>query len=157
MNGSSVEPFVVEEVDSSAERLERLRRTVGERIRRLRQARALSQEALAARGGLSVDSVRRIERGVFSPSLETLSKIARGLEISLQTMFERIDSGEEDPSAGLCDFLRTRSETEVRVADRVLRSLFSAMTEHVYPNVTGGDALATEAAQARGPSHVRSA
>jgi transcriptional regulator with XRE-family HTH domain len=42
----------------------------------------LTQSELAERSGLAVDSVRRIERGQLSPSLQSIAKLAEGMEIS---------------------------------------------------------------------------
>ncbi len=54
----------------------------GKKIRALRHKSGLTQDALAKRSTLSVDAVRRIEYGAFSPSLKTIRKLARGLNIS---------------------------------------------------------------------------
>lgn len=46
---------------------------------RARQEAGLSQTELAARSGTAQAVISRIERGAVSPSLDTLSKIAKGL------------------------------------------------------------------------------
>lgn len=66
----------------------------GEHIRSLRRARGLTQEAVAERSGLSVDTVRRLEAGTFSPSLDTLRKLCAGLDLMLSTLFESYELGE---------------------------------------------------------------
>lgn len=96
----------------------------GDHIRNLRQARALTQEGLAERSGLSVDAVRRIERGAFSPSLETVRKLASGLEISLRTLFQTFEREDRDHVAEICDYLARRTGREVRLAWRVIRAMF---------------------------------
>lgn len=101
-----------------------VRRRFGEHIRDLRKARTLTQEALAERASLSVDAVRRIERGAFSPSLETVRKLAVGLDLSLLTLFQGLDGERRDPVQELCDFLSRRSAREVKLAWRVLRAMF---------------------------------
>ncbi|HLT35877.1 MAG TPA: helix-turn-helix transcriptional regulator, partial [Enhygromyxa sp.] len=47
-------------------------RPFGRHVRSLRRARGMTQEVLAQRSGLSADTIRRLEHGSFSPSLETL-------------------------------------------------------------------------------------
>ena len=102
-----------------------LRRRFGTHLRALRQSRRLTQEALADKSSLSVDAIRRMERGNFSPSLETLSKLTSGLQLSLHTLF----SGFEQPYrshqvAELADYLSHREPEELRLASRVVRALF---------------------------------
>jgi transcriptional regulator with XRE-family HTH domain len=101
-----------------------LRSKFGVHARALRQARSLTQEALAERCDLSVDAIRRIERGAFSPSLETLRKLASGLEITLPTLFKNFDGDKRDHVAEISDYLAGRSRTELKVAWRVLRAMF---------------------------------
>ena len=60
----------------------------GQHVQALREARGMSQEDLAARSGLSVDALVRVERGEFSPPLSTLREICGGLDILLSTLFD---------------------------------------------------------------------
>ncbi len=103
-------------------------RSLGERfgghIRKLRQARKLTQEELAERSDLSVDAVRRIERGAFSPSLDTLRKLCNGLEISFRTLFSDFERQRRDYVAEICDYLEGRSPRDVQLAWRVVRAMF---------------------------------
>jgi transcriptional regulator with XRE-family HTH domain len=96
----------------------------GNHVRRLRNARKLTQEALAERSELSVDAIRRIERGGFSPSLETLGKLSGGLDLSLKTLFHEFGRERTDHVAEICDFLSYRSGPEVQLAWRVLQAMF---------------------------------
>jgi transcriptional regulator with XRE-family HTH domain len=52
---------------------------VGQAIRRARQAAGLSMVELAARTGVSQPFLSQVERGVHSPSLSTLYRLAEGL------------------------------------------------------------------------------
>ena len=56
---------------------------VSARVVELRQARGLSQEALAAKTGLNRVTLARLERAMHPPNLETLERIARALRVSL--------------------------------------------------------------------------
>lgn len=96
----------------------------GDHVRQLRLARRLTQEALAERAGLSVDAIRRIERGAFSPSLETVRKLATGLELSLRTLFQGFERQRRDHVAEICDYLAGRKSREVELAWRVIRAMF---------------------------------
>lgn len=64
-----------------------LHQEIGTRLRSLRQARALSQEELAHRIGMSVDAVSNIERGITFTTLDTLAKIATALNVTLAEIF----------------------------------------------------------------------
>jgi transcriptional regulator with XRE-family HTH domain len=101
-----------------------LKHRFGHHIRKLRKGRNLTQEGLAERSNLSVDAVRRIERGGFSPSLETVHKLSEGLELSLQTLFRGFESQKRDYVAEICDFMSTRTGREAQVAWRVVRAIF---------------------------------
>jgi transcriptional regulator with XRE-family HTH domain len=101
-----------------------LRRRFGENIRQLRLSRGLTQEALAEKSDLSVDAVRRIEWGTISPSLDTLSKLAHGLDISLRTLFSTFEQRKRDDVAELADFLSKRSSKDARLVARLVKVLF---------------------------------
>lgn len=102
----------------------KLHRRFGDHVRRMRNSRSLTQEALAERSDLSVDAIRRIERGAFSPSLDTLGKLSVGLDVSLKTLFHSFDLERTDGVAEICDFLACRSGSELKLAWRVLQAMF---------------------------------
>ena len=56
---------------------------VGQRIRDLRRARAMSLEAVAARTELSIGFLSQIERGLSSPSLRVLATLADVLGVGI--------------------------------------------------------------------------
>lgn len=60
---------------------------VGERIRAIREARKLTQGDIEHRTGLLRCYTSRIENGHTVPSLETLEKFARALEVPLYHLF----------------------------------------------------------------------
>jgi transcriptional regulator with XRE-family HTH domain len=51
------------------------------RVRAVRLMLGLGQEALGERARLDPNTIRRIELGYFSPTLDTLTKLARGLSV----------------------------------------------------------------------------
>ena len=63
----------------------------GEHVRSCRKARGFTQERLAEISGLSADTIRRLEHGSFSPSLDTLRKVALGFQVTLSTFFEAFE------------------------------------------------------------------
>jgi transcriptional regulator with XRE-family HTH domain len=61
---------------------------ISERLRTLREERELSIRALGRLSGLSANALSVIERGMSSPSVSTLFKIATALEIPVTAFFE---------------------------------------------------------------------
>ena len=95
----------------------------GEHIKSLRKSRGISsRETLAEMSELSVDTIGRLERGEFSPSLNTLRKLAMGLGVKLSMVFESFDKTIGSPRRfGL--FIRSRrTKREMTDADLAMAS-----------------------------------
>ena len=67
---------------------------VGERLRALREEKKLSQGEIERKTGLLRCYVSRVEHGYTVPSVETLEKFARALEVPMYQLFY---DGEEPP------------------------------------------------------------
>ena len=67
---------------------------LGRSIRRLRQARHLTIEAVAFKAGMSAGHLGRIERGHGNPKWDTLCALASALDVSLSALL-RPDPSEE--------------------------------------------------------------
>jgi transcriptional regulator with XRE-family HTH domain len=68
---------------------------ISERLRTIREEKDLSQGDIEQRTGLKRCYVSRVENGHTVPSIETLEKMARALEIPLYQLFY---DGEEPPA-----------------------------------------------------------
>jgi transcriptional regulator with XRE-family HTH domain len=99
----------------------------GRHMRSLRTARGLSQEQLADRSHLAADTVRRLECGSFSPSLNTLRRIAKGLGITVATMFQSFEDPRDDEIREIVVLLRGRSPTEIKIVTAVVRALLGEL------------------------------
>jgi len=64
---------------------------VGNRIRQIRHARKLSQDDIEQRAGLLRAYVSRVENNHTTPSVETMHKFARALEVPTYALF--LDDG----------------------------------------------------------------
>ncbi len=64
-------------------------RALGGAIRAMRSERGYSQEAFAVRAGLDRSNYGAVERGEFNTTVDTLVKIAAGLEVSLAALLAR--------------------------------------------------------------------
>lgn len=62
---------------------------VGRRLRKLREERRISMRALARASGLSANALSMIERGLTSPSVNTLTKLAYALETPVTALFRK--------------------------------------------------------------------
>jgi transcriptional regulator with XRE-family HTH domain len=62
---------------------------VGHRLRELREERKVSMRSLARSSKLSANALSMIERGLTSPSVSTLSKLAAALEIPILAFFRQ--------------------------------------------------------------------
>jgi transcriptional regulator with XRE-family HTH domain len=88
------------------------RGNLGERVRAVRKARDLSQEALAREAGVSLNLVNKLERGVVTdPHYSTLSGIARALGVPVQELVREpalVGKGKASRGAGPTEAERQR-------------------------------------------------
>lgn len=59
-------------------------------VTRIRKERGLTQEKLGWAAGLHASEIGRIEKGTRNPGVETVFKLARGLEVPPAKLFEGI-------------------------------------------------------------------
>ena len=100
---------------------------IGERLKALREAKNLSQGDIENRTGLARVYISRVENGHTVPSIETLEKLARALEVPLyQLFYEGMDPPKPAPElpGGKLTFGRRKEEREFER----LRKLLSRMT-----------------------------
>ncbi|WP_083503398.1 helix-turn-helix domain-containing protein [Frankia casuarinae] len=65
----------------------------GDRIAQIRRRRSLSQEELAARSGVSVAVIRKLEQNRRAGArIETLHALARGLNVKTSELFDNGES-----------------------------------------------------------------
>jgi transcriptional regulator with XRE-family HTH domain len=62
---------------------------VGLHLKKLREARGVSMRALARSSGLSANALSMIERGLTSPSVSTLNKLAGALQVPITAFFRQ--------------------------------------------------------------------
>jgi transcriptional regulator with XRE-family HTH domain len=64
--------------------------TIAKNIRRLRQAKGLSQDRLSKLADLSLNSIVNIESGNNpNPTIETLERIAKALGVSVEELLKK--------------------------------------------------------------------
>ena len=104
--------------------------TIGLRIRRLRQERGLTQQALERATGLNRRYISRVERGTTLPSLKNVEKFAAALDVPMYQLFYSAGPSPPapEPNPGETDEpLREKRGTKAAEA-RFLRELMRVMT-----------------------------
>lgn len=80
-----------------------LRKRFGLRVKTLRKATGLSQEAFADRCGFARSYMSRVERGGANPSLDAIEALADALDVEVVKLFQE-DSGSNIPGLILVPF-----------------------------------------------------
>lgn len=81
---------------------------ISERLRQLREERKLSQGDIEKRTGLLRCYISRVENGHTVPTVETLEKLARALEVPLYQLFYE---GDEPPK--LSNLLKRKTADDI--------------------------------------------
>lgn len=107
--------------------MSRISETVGSQIKVLRQERGISQEKLALIAGVNTSYVGQIERGIRSPTIDMLDKIAHALEVDIVELFRSetgwvLNSNSEILNKLIFE-LRTRSEDEQNSIYEIVKRL----------------------------------
>ena len=63
-------------------------KSIGRRIKTLRENKGLTQEKLVERTCLSLDFIGKIEVNINKPGLKSLIKIANALEVHIKELFD---------------------------------------------------------------------
>jgi len=77
------------------------RAEAGARLRKVRQARGLSRQDLAARSGIPQETLSRLETGRRDPRPDTLRKLAAGLGIAVAELLEELSVTSVSASAAV--------------------------------------------------------
>lgn len=78
-----------------------IKQRFGKAIRRRRRELDLSQEELAERAELHRTYISNIERGELNPSLETMEKLVKALDINVSALFANYGiEVEDEPESG---------------------------------------------------------
>lgn len=70
---------------------------IAERLKSLRQARAMTLDELATRSGVSRAMISRIERSEASPTAQLLARLCAALDTTLSRFFATSENPEPDP------------------------------------------------------------
>jgi len=114
---------------------------LGEFIRDQRRAGQLSLRKLSELSGISNPYLSQIERGLKKPSAEILKELARGLEVSAETLYVRAGILDEKPAPAY----EGPSVLQAIAKDPVLTDRQRAVLVDVYTSFTAASAPAETA------------
>lgn len=117
---------------------------VGARLRQLRDERDVSMRALARRSGLSANALSMIERGLTSPSVSTLIKLANALQVPITAFFR------QEPSREKIVFRKSSGRTRVSF----LRGVIEGLGGEAFVGRVEAFLLTLENGGSSGPSHM---
>ena len=113
---------------SPVETARHLTESFGPRVRRLRQARGMTQRELGNAAYLTVDHIGKIERGSTCPKVKTLGLLSAGLGVPVTHLFiphgDVPASEHPDPLVELVGYLRQRAPEDSALALAILRQVF---------------------------------
>ncbi len=111
-----------------------LKLDLGSYLREQRRAARLSLRQLSELAGISNPYLSQIERGLKKPSAEILQQIARGLEVSAESLFVRAGLLEEtSPSAPPATSVLAAIAADGRLTDRQRQVLVDVYRSFVDP------------------------
>ncbi|OHT45912.1 transcriptional regulator [Flavobacterium tructae] len=61
---------------------------LAKRLKELRSEKKMSQEELADKSEITLSQIARIETAIINPTVSTIFKIARGLDVSPKELFD---------------------------------------------------------------------
>lgn len=101
---------------------------IGERIRYFRNLRGWSQETLALQAEINPAFLGHLERGLKSPTVKTLEKIVRALDISFAELFadaQQSTNEKEDALTQVHDQIKDLSLDSVQRINVILRNILA--------------------------------
>ena len=106
--------------------------SIGQRVRKIRKARGLSQEELAEKVGISITHMSHIETGNTKLSLPVFAALASALEVRTDEFLDR-EAAETrtDAVERMAALLETCSAQQVKVVEELVRSAVEAMGKYL--------------------------
>ena len=103
---------------------------IGQRIRKYRKARQLSQEQLAEQIGISTTHMSHIETGNTKLSLPVLVQLAKSLEVQADDLLSDAYFGRQNTEAEILQILDRCTERQLKILLDVLRTTKTALDKY---------------------------
>jgi len=102
-----------------------IKHLIGSRIKQLRKARGVSQEALSEKIGMSSKYLSSIERGQENPTLDTFLRLTKALEVDVFELFNYSQTpSPKEAKKIVLDFANGGDKMKLEVVAKLIRSLF---------------------------------
>ena len=101
-----------------------LKEMIGSRIQEIRNKKGLTQDQLSEKVGISSKYLSSIERGKENPTLNTILKLARSLDVKPDEFFTHLEI--EDPAkrkSMIIEMLDEADENQLKLAYKVLSAM----------------------------------
>lgn len=102
---------------------------MGKHIRELRKSQGLSQEELAFKANINAAHLGQLERGLKSPTIDTIDKIAIALGIPLINLFDVHSSNRQDGDNSISITINNLISTMDIKQQKVVLKIIQALTE----------------------------
>ena len=105
---------------------------IGQRIRRIRKARGLSQEKLAEQVGISTTHMSHIETANTKMSLSTFAEIALTLEVQTdELLYDSSLKGRHTSIAHITEILDDCNSIQVRIIEDIVKATKESLKKNV--------------------------
>lgn len=102
--------------------------SLGDRLRELRQDRAMSQEQVANIAEITTAFLGQVERGTKNITVRTLEKVCNALNVTLPEFFSTVkerDKSIDDISSQILHQLNDKTDSEKQAILRMIKLVFS--------------------------------
>lgn len=105
---------------------------IGQRIRKYRKARGLSQEELAEKVEISTTHMSHIETGNTKLSLLVLTDISKSLDVSCDDIiFGETENNRSNIQNNILNKLETCNSNELKILEEIINSSISALKTYL--------------------------
>lgn len=103
-----------------------IKQLIGSRIKELRRLKNMSQETLSEKVGISSKYLSSIERGKENPTLDTLIRLSKALDVELYDMFALSHHGKtaRDLKALISSFLKDSDTDKLRLTAKIVKAIY---------------------------------
>ena len=104
---------------------------IGQRIRKIRKARELSQEQLSEMVGISVTHMSHIETGNTKLSLPVLVDLANALEVRTDDLlYDKVSAERSTATDAIIQLLETCTTQQLRVIEDLVKAAKASLSQH---------------------------